>query len=64
MITVYDKIAALSFLIELVKIDPSTFQTVRSSVINLIKHHEKELVPVDLKEKLIRMNIVDKFEFK
>jgi hypothetical protein len=64
VITVYDRIAALSFLIELVKLDPSIFTIVRASVLNLTKQHDKELIPLDLKEKLIRAQVVDKLEFK
>ena len=63
-ITVYDEITALAFLIELVKFDPTIFESVKKSVCTLLKNHDKELIPIDLKEKLIRTNIVDKYEFK
>jgi len=64
VITVYDEITALAFMIEFVRIDPNIFEIVKKSVNNLLKNHDKELFPLDLKEKLIRTGIVDKFEFR
>ncbi len=64
MITVYDEITALAFMIEFVRIDPNIFEFVKKSVSNLLKNHDKELFPLDLKEKLIRTGVVDKFEFR
>jgi hypothetical protein len=51
-------------MIEFVRIDPNIFEIVKKSMNNLLKNHDKELFPLDLKEKLIRTGVVDKFEFK
>lgn len=51
-------------MIEFVRVDPNIFEMVKKSVNNLLKNHDKELFPMDLKEKLIRSGIVDKLEFR